>query len=52
MKLHNFRASEFSDFNKDFNLFGDGSNFGLGGCLAEANKNGTLKPLSYFSKTL
>ena len=29
------------DFNKDFNLFGDATNFGLGGCLDQADGNGT-----------
>ena len=40
------------DYNKEFILFSDASNIGLGGCLAQADENGTLKPLSYFSKTL
>ena len=40
------------DYNKEFILFSDASNFGLSGCLAQADENGTLKPLSYFSKTL
>ena len=40
------------DYHKGFILFSDANNFRLGGCLAQADENGTLKQFSYFSKTL
>ena len=39
-------------YNEEFILFSDASNFILGGCLAQADENGTLKPFSYFLKAL
>lgn len=40
------------DYTKDFILFTDASNIAIGACLAQANDDGELQPLSYFSKTL
>ena len=40
------------NYTKDFHLFTDASNCGLYACLMQADDNGQLKPLMYFSKSL
>ena len=40
------------NYTKDFHLFTDASNCGLGACLMQVDDEGQLKPLMYFSKSL
>ena len=40
------------NYTKDFHLFTDASNYGLGACLMQVDDEGHLKPLMYFSKSL
>ena len=40
------------NYTKDFHLFTDASNCGLGACLMQADENAQLKPLMHFSKSL
>ena len=40
------------NYTKDFHLFTDASNCGLGACLMQVDEGGQLKPLMYFSKSL
>ena len=40
------------NYTKDFHLFTDASNCGLGAYLMQADDNGQLKPLMYFSKSI
>ena len=39
------------NYTKDFHLFTDASNCGLGACLMQVDDEGQLKPLMYFSKS-
>ena len=40
------------NYTKEFHLFTDASNCGLGACLMQTDDSGQLKPLMYFSKSL
>ena len=40
------------NYNEPFVLFTDASNYCIGACLAQADKQGHLRPLGYFSKTM
>ena len=51
-KLNIMTTLAHPNFKRDFVLFTDASNTGIGACLAQEGPDGKLRPLSYFSKTL